>query len=213
MTARPVLLWRAEIPFALAQRSPPPQVSVLPGPVAPGILLKNRFFQATMARVARRAAQTILTIFVLAGFWIGCVATLRPHEMIVGAAAVVLATASSLYVVSVLPLRFRPAPQSIAQAGRLPGSVIVDCWRIVRVLIRDLLGRRAPSLFRAAPYRLTAASGQAAAQRVLATAFASVTPNVIVVGIDRERGQLLFHQLRATPVPRILLRLGAESGR
>jgi len=166
-----------------------------------------------MARVARRAAQTTLTIFVLAGFWIGCVATLRPYEMIVGAAAVALAAASSVYVVSVLPLRFRPTPQNIAQVGHLPGSVITDSWRIVRVLIRDLLGRRSPSLFRAAPYRRTAASGSAVAQRVLATAFTSVTPNVIVIGIDCQRGQILFHQLSPTPVPRILLRLGAESGR
>lgn len=149
----------------------------------------------------------------LAVFWIACVATLRVHEVLLGAGAVLLSVLSCLYVVSTLPLQFRPTLGEIAQIWRLPGYIAVDLFLITGVLLLDLAGRRAPSLFRSAPWGPVENNGRDTAKRALAVAYTTVSPNCIVVGIDCKRRQILFHQLKETAVPTLLRNLGAGGER
>jgi hypothetical protein len=131
--------------------------------------------------------------------------------MLVGAAAVTFSVFFSLSVIRTLPLHFRPSLSNLAQAWRIPWSVAVDTVVITAVLARDLMGHRAPSLFRSAPWRRVQQSGPDTAARTLAVAYTSVSPNIIIVGIDCERGQMLFHQVKKSKVPTMAQRLGAES--
>lgn len=164
-----------------------------------------------MNRQLRSALQAFVCAGTLAGFWIACVSTLRPHEILIGAAAVVFATLFSLSVIRTLPLHFTPTPANLAQIWRVPGSVLVDTWVVTLVLAHDLMGRPAPSLFRAAPWRRVADNGLDTAARTLAVACATASPNLIVVGIDCRRRQLLFHQLHKTGVP-LMIRLLDRKG-
>lgn len=166
-----------------------------------------------MTRQGRCALQAVFLCVALAIFWIACVSSLHAHELIVGIPAVMLSVSFCLFAVRTLPIKFRPALAELAQIWRLPWSVIEDVVQVVAVLLADLAGRRAPSLFRSTPWRENANTGEATARRTLAIAYTTVSPNFIVIGIDCEQGQMLFHQLRASKVPPLLERLGAGDDR
>lgn len=163
-----------------------------------------------MSSSLRGASQAFVCAVTLAVFWIACVSTVHLDEMLVGAAAVALSTVFSIYVIRTLPLHFRPSLASLAEAWRIPWSVAVDAFVVTAVLARDVAGRRAPSLFRSAPWRRVTNSGSDTAARTLAVAYPTVSPNFIVVGIDCQRDQILFHQLSRTAVPAMIERLDAE---
>jgi multisubunit Na+/H+ antiporter MnhE subunit len=154
----------------------------------------------------------VLTV-ALAVFWVACVSTVRSHELLVGLGAVLLSVGSCLFVIRTLPLQFCPTLGEIAQIWRLPAYVAVDLIQITLVLILDLAGRRAPSLFRSAPWGPVRNDCRDTAKRVLAVSFTTVSPNCIVVGIDCGRGQMLFHQLKKSPVSAMTRNLGAGAER
>ncbi|HEX3661450.1 MAG TPA: hypothetical protein VHU89_08455 [Acidobacteriaceae bacterium] len=162
-----------------------------------------------MKRYGRYAFQAILLAVVLDAFWIVCVAGFHSHELMVGLAATLLSVAFCLFTVRKLPLKFRPTLSEMAEIWRLPFNATVDVALVTWVLLQDLAGKRAPSLFRSTPWLQNADTGRGTARRVLATAYATVSPNLLVIGVDRERGQMLFHQIQADSVPRIIQRLGA----
>jgi multisubunit Na+/H+ antiporter MnhE subunit len=158
----------------------------------------------------RSALQTLVCAVTLFVFWVACVSTLRVHELLVGGVAVLLSAVASIAVIRTLPLHFKPSLANLMEAWRIPGYVAVDTWVVTLALARDLMGRRAPSLFRSAPWRWNKNSGPDTAARTLAVAYTTASPNMVVVGIDCERGQILFHQLHKSAVPAMTRRLGAE---
>jgi hypothetical protein len=162
-----------------------------------------------MTKQSRSVAQAMVLTVALAVFWVACVATVRSHEMIVGLGAVLLSVLSCLYVVRTLPLQFRPTLGEVAQIWRLPVYIVVDLLQITWVLILDCAGRPAPSLFRSAPWGPVENNGRDTAKRALAVSYSTVSPNCIVVGIDCGRGQILFHNLKKSPIPKMMRNLGA----
>ncbi|HVT99819.1 MAG TPA: hypothetical protein VHE33_20135 [Acidobacteriaceae bacterium] len=163
-----------------------------------------------MSQRLRSAVQASICVVTLAVFWVACVSTVRPHEMLVGAAAVAFSAIFSISVIRTLPLHFRPSPKMLAEAWRIPGYVVLDCIVVTMVLARDLMGLRASSLFRSAPWHRVTDSGHDTAARTLAVACTTASPNMIILGMDCERGQMLFHQLRKAGVPAMTRHLGAE---
>lgn len=155
---------------------------------------------------------TILAI-ALMGFWIACVANRMPDDMMLGAAAVVVSLGFSLFVVHTLPLDFRPSLRQIVQVVFVPWNVALDLWQITLALVLDLMGRRAGSLFRSSPWRMISSDGGEVAARTLATALTTVSPNMVVIGVDHHRQQILFHQLRKSEIPQMTINLGAEDVR
>jgi multisubunit Na+/H+ antiporter MnhE subunit len=166
-----------------------------------------------MARWVRHTLQAVLLGIALEIFWIACAGSLHAHELIVGIPSVLLSAGFCLFAVRTLPISFRPSVAELAQVWRIPWSVVKDVALVVAVLAEDLAGRRAPSLFRSAPWWENAATGEDTARRTLAIAYTTVSPNFVVIGIDCGQGQVFFHQLRADEVPRLLRRLGAGDGR
>lgn len=166
-----------------------------------------------MTRATRYAAQGMLVCVALAVFWLACVFTVRWHELLVGAGAVLLSVVSTLFVVRTLPLEFRPTPGEILQIWRVAGYVVIDLAQITYVLLLDLAGRRAPSIFRSAPWGPAQNNGRDTAKRALAVAYTTVSPNCVVVGIDCGRHQILMHNLKRSPVPQMMRNLGAGAER
>lgn len=166
-----------------------------------------------MSANSRVTVHLIIASVSLGVFWVACVSTVHLHEMLLGLGALAVSVTFTVFVIRTLPLRFSPSAPDLAQAWRLPWSIADDSLQIVLVLLCDVFGHPAGSHFRSVGYRHTSDSGADTARRTLAVATSTISPNCIIVGIDTDRRQMLFHQLKRSPVPRITQRLGAESGR
>jgi hypothetical protein len=85
--------------------------------------------------------------------------------------------------------------------------VAIDLWLLLKSLMREIIRKPSRSSFQVTPFRATGEDCQAAAQRALAVLFVSTTPNSVVLDIDRQKGEMLFHQVEPAPVPKILPKL------
>jgi len=101
--------------------------------------------------------------------------------------------------------------KGLLQAWRLPGYMITGCYEIFEVLFAQLFLRKpAPSLLLQVPYEYLSDDPFAEAMRILAVGYTTSTPNFVVLGIDEERGMLVFHQIKRGPVLEMTKRLGAR---
>jgi multisubunit Na+/H+ antiporter MnhE subunit len=101
--------------------------------------------------------------------------------------------------------------RNLAQAVHIPKLIVTGTWEILAVLARHLfLGQRAPSLFFEVPFDTGGDDDESTFRRALAIAYATATPNFVVVDIDRERRVLVYHQIRKSDVPPMLKNLGAR---
>ncbi|HEV2279770.1 MAG TPA: hypothetical protein VGS02_16440 [Acidobacteriaceae bacterium] len=162
-----------------------------------------------MSDRARMAGQVVFLTVVLAVFWLAFVANLQPHDMYVGIPALILSLAFAFFAIRNIPIRFRPTLRDVAQVWHLLWDVPTDVLRIFWVLVLDLAGRRAGSHFQAAPWKPVAATPHETALRALAVGYTTVSPNCVVIGIDRERRKIFFHQLMVSPLSRMTRNLGA----
>jgi hypothetical protein len=124
--------------------------------------------------------------------------------------AAVTATASRIVLQNrITPLRSEW--RAFGQVWRVPKYVVTGTWEICAVLARDILLRdRAPSLMYAVRFEDGGDDDKASFRRALAVAWTTATPNFVVVGIDRERGLLIYHQIRVSGIPEMTKRLGAR---
>jgi multisubunit Na+/H+ antiporter MnhE subunit len=146
--------------------------------------------------------------FVLMLLYAGKIAA---DELIVAAlGSVVTATASRIVLAThIAPLAAQW--RAVAQIWRLPKYVVTGTWEVLAVLARQMFLRRpAESLFHAVPFDVGADDDESAMRRALAVAYTTATPNFVVVGIDREKGLLVYHQIRHSPIPEMTKRLGAR---
>lgn len=138
------------------------------------------------------------------GLWFLFVYQLSLIELVAGAAASALTVVALEVSLHAVPLRFKPEARWLSRAFVLPVTVVEDMIVLLRTLMRLVAGRKIPSLFQVTHFRAIADNPRSNAKRVLAVAFTTVSPNSIVIGIDRESGLLLFHELEKTPLPKIL---------
>ena len=136
---------------------------------------------------------------------------LAPDEALFAAiGSVVTATASK----TVLEKRIAPLRtewRAVAQVFRLPKYVVSGTWEICAVLARQLLLRKpAGSLFFSVPFEVGGDDDESAFRRALAIAFTTATPNFVILGIDRERGLLVYHQIKLSGIPEMTKKLGAR---
>ena len=140
--------------------------------------------------------------------WLISVFQFSVNELLVGATASALA-AFALHAALKAAVVLRAAP-SLAIGGPAPATAnrarLVD--RIpgpgASVGPQYVAGSLAPIPFRSSP-RLPRD-----AQRALATLFISLTPNSVVLDMDRSNSILFFHELVAAPLPRYLRNLQDE---
>lgn len=95
---------------------------------------------------------------------------------------------------------------------RVPWYLISGIGEITVALMKDLAGQQAESIFRVCGFKTAKANPRMVTLRALATAYTSIAPNFIVVGIDYRQSRMLFHQIRRSAVPRMTKELGAEVG-
>ena len=158
------------------------------------------------------------TIFLVAGafalafvIWFLFVGRLGTDELWAAIPGSLLAAIATWVVLEQHVVGFSDRAGYLLEAWRLPGYMITGTFEIFRVLLRQLLGGRpAASLLLAVPYDALGDDPGDAAKRALAIAYTTGTPNFIVLGIDRQRGTLVFHQIERSPILAMLKRLGAR---
>jgi hypothetical protein len=157
------------------------------------------------------AGVTALVAVCLAVGWILLVAGTHLHEMMVGAAVVVLATLFLKAVHESSRTALRLEWKDVVQCWRIPWYMASGIWEITVVLFKDLTYlSRAGSYYRVSGFKTSKRDRIAIARTVLATVYTTTAPNFIVIGIDPELSRMLFHQIERSSVPKMTQALGAQ---
>ncbi len=135
----------------------------------------------------------------------------KAQESLLGVFAAIFAALVYLLIRRKSGRIFDPSLRNVLEAWRLPWYLLSGSWEIVKLLVEDLLGiEKAGSFYRSVSFDVgDSEDPRDIARRALATAYTTVAPNFIVVGIDARRKQLLFHQLSKSSVPKMTKNLGA----
>ena len=151
-------------------------------------------------------------LVLVAGLWLLFTGSRQPHEWIVGGTSIVC-TMVFLTIVYRHQLQGFDLRWSDALAlWRTPWYLLSGIGEITLVLLKDLAGTRAESIFRVCGFKTAKHDPLLVTRRALATAYTSIAPNFIVVGIDYRQSRMLFHQIQRSSVPRMTKQLGAEVG-
>ena len=156
------------------------------------------------------ALVALLAVFLMAGEWMLLVWTTNLHEMIVGGISVLASGGFLWHAHRCERLRMRFQIRDVLAVWRLPWDVVRDAWQILVVLLKDLAGHRADSLYRVCGFVTAKDDPTLIARRVLATIYSTASPNSIVIGVDYHKSRVLFHQIERSGVPKMMQALGAK---
>ena len=152
-----------------------------------------------------------VSLLVLTALWLGMTTSLQWLELLLG---VISVSATALFLSSVYReelQRYDLRTADLLTVWRAPWYVFSSLWEIVAVLFGDLFGAEpAPSLYRVCGFRSSKDDPLLVTRRALATAYTSIAPNFIVIGVDYTQSRMLFHQIRRSKVPLMTKQLGAE---
>jgi multisubunit Na+/H+ antiporter MnhE subunit len=162
------------------------------------------------SRLLRDVALSAVEFLFLLLLWEVCVDKISWHEFAVGVVAALIGTAGDWLVKAEGFAPFRPHARWLALIFWEPWYVFKGSIAVSRELVRKLAGRPTDSRFRAVPYQFGGNTDVAAAKRALFAAYMTISPDTIVVGLDRGQQLALLHQLGTHDVPELGQRLGAK---
>lgn len=165
-----------------------------------------------MKEVRKLALVFSLSLPAFYGLWLFFTGTFAVHELEIGIIAALLASSGMVVVAHCYSLPFSPTLKDLLALWRLPWYVVSDMWITLVVTAEDIAGKhRAESIFRVVPFRTGRMDDPTAtARRVLAVLYSTIAPNSIVLGINVNNEQMLFHQIERGPVPKMTRQLGAK---
>lgn len=159
-------------------------------------------------RAARWFAVSVLLAYAA---WLAFVGNVSGQELALGAAGAFATSALSAFVFKQMGIPAQIRFQDALPLLWIPLYLLYGGWEILSVLAKDFAGvRKAPCLFRAVAYEHRSGP-HGFVRRALAVAGTTATPNSIVIGIDKNRHLLLFHQIQRSDVPRTTKELGAKA--
>jgi multisubunit Na+/H+ antiporter MnhE subunit len=157
--------------------------------------------------MARRVAYWAADFGVLLGVWLLLVMTTEPAELAAGAGAAALAALGMELAREQQHPQFAPRLRDLTQFYRIPASVAEDT---VALLVK--LPKRPEGFFRLLPFYFGGDSAADGGRRALAIIYATIPPNTLVIGIERQRNRMLVHYVAEAKVPESIRRLGAAPG-
>lgn len=135
--------------------------------------------------------------------WLLFVFQLSTSELVAGASASALTVLALEAALRSGPLCFQPRFRWLAQVWRLPALIVADCWVLLKALARHLARKPSRAAFQLGKFHAPGDDCRASAQRALAVLFLTIPPNSVVLDIDRDRAEVLFHVLESAPVPKL----------
>jgi hypothetical protein len=145
-----------------------------------------------------------LSVWALAyGIWVLLVFKTEPAELLAGAVAAAVAATGAELVRSRGHAPFAPDLAWSRSLLRLPKEVLVDTWRMARLLILHLVrGERMEGCFRIVHFAPGSQDDpRTAARRTVAEWLGCVSPNTYVIGIDEKHHVAVVHQLIRDDLP------------
>ena len=133
-----------------------------------------------------------------AGLWLVLDDTVALPELVDGAVAASLGASAATLVRARSHVQFAPRPEWMRRWWQPLVRLVSDLPELTRVLARALAGGdRDPGRMRTIDFTVRADGRARAAQVALATIAGSVAPSTVVIAVDEEGGQLIFHELIA----------------
>jgi multisubunit Na+/H+ antiporter MnhE subunit len=149
--------------------------------------------------VVRRVVAWLVWWVLLMSFWVILDNSIELDELLAGAGAAALGATLAEVVSYQSGTRFRMRIEWVVPALGLPLQVASDTVTVFLALWRRLATGQEPSSgFLALPVRYGADSAEGTTRRVLLVGGRSVAPNTFVLGLDKERGVMIVHQLVVT---------------
>lgn len=142
--------------------------------------------------------------------WMFFVSMTRRAELYAGLAAALIGAVADWVVKAQDFAKFRPRWSQLALICWEPWYALTGTAAILKALARKLLGKPSEAQFRAVKIDAGGDDAESAARRALMVAYMTMTPNSIVIGIDRDTRRMLIHQLSPTGTPMIARALGAR---
>jgi multisubunit Na+/H+ antiporter MnhE subunit len=146
--------------------------------------------------LARRAGAWLAWWVLLMSFWVMLDDSVALDELLAGAGAAALAAFLAELVTYQAAARVRIRASWLARVITLPGQVAQDTVIVFAALWRRLAhGEEPPSGFRRRPVRYGDDTAAGRTRRALLIGAASLAPNSIAAGLDKDSGAMVIHQL------------------
>jgi multisubunit Na+/H+ antiporter MnhE subunit len=133
------------------------------------------------------------------------------EEMLAGAACALFTALFCIRTWREMDLLIQLRAADLLQGLRVPWTLIQGAAQVIAVLAKDLTaGPRADSVLCAVPFERRH-DGHGRLRRVLAVSYTSISPNTIVIGIDRSRSLFLYHAISPARLPQMAQNLGVRT--
>jgi multisubunit Na+/H+ antiporter MnhE subunit len=130
--------------------------------------------------------------------WLALTGTLQASELLVGAVASVIGAAGAAAALLRRPRLVRLTRGWAKPLLKTPVNVFRDSWLLTVELSRMLGGHRPRGSFRWVDVDLTSDRASNDLRETVLTLAISMAPNSIVIGVDRDAGRALVHELLPT---------------
>jgi multisubunit Na+/H+ antiporter MnhE subunit len=147
---------------------------------------------------------------ILLGLWMIFVSLPELNEILAGLGAALLGAVGDAVVKAADSSRFRPRLRHVLLILAEPWYIANDTFVVFWELVRRMAGLPSRSQLKVIPFEGGGDDMDANARRALATAYSTIAPNTIVLGIDRERNLLLLHQVAPAETPWLMKQLGVR---
>lgn len=160
----------------------------------------------------RHPALLLLSLVLAPALWIAFVATLQPHELLVGFLSAAATIVFTTFVCRSSSMELTIRARDVLQCWRIPWYIVSGVFDITLVLVKDLLRiSPAQNLYRVCGFDSSGHDPIRIARTILAIAYTTTAPNFIVVGVDAAQSRMLFHQISPSSVPEMTKALGAKA--
>ncbi len=165
----------------------------------------------SIRRSLRHPSLFALSVILTPALWIVFVGSSNLHELIVGTVASLATVDFITFVCHSSNEELTLRPRDLIQLWRIPWYIAVDVYVVTLVAVRDLLHLQpAQSLYRVCGFDTSVHDPVRQARSVMAIAYTTASPNIIVIGIDPTQSRMLFHQIKSGKVPEMTKALGAK---
>ena len=166
--------------------------------------------RASQGMQARELLLIAIEFVFLLGLWMLFTSLPEINELAAGIGAAFLAAVGDAVIKSTDFARFRPRARYVLLIFAEPWYIAKDTFVVFWELLRRMRGMQRRSRLAVIPFDAGGDDLDSNARRALATAYSTIAPNTIVLGIDRERHLILVHQIAPAGTPWLTRQLGAR---